>query len=267
MKAVAVVPWVTQLERDAFLGAWGLSKYSALPSFLHFQQDKHKDGCGATKNAGIGAAVDAGADVVVVLDGDCYPSEEAPTLEHLMQQHVVALTPQHVKLYDQVTAPASRGTPYYHENFHVLMPVAASMGFWTNVPDYCAVRQLALQEPMTFRRETVFGRYFPLCGMNLAFRPAEWFPWCQFIEVDRFDDIWMGWLFQKEAYRRGYCFNLAGPLVHHSRQSNVWRNLASEARFLEETETLWRKIALAPQTTYGDLLPLLPAGTRGLKIR
>jgi hypothetical protein len=155
-------------------------------------------------------------------------------------------------------------------NYCATLPVAASMGFWLNVPDYCAVRQLVLGEvdeedqSMHFIRDTVFQRYFPLCGMNVAFRPADWWPWCQFIHVSRFDDIWMGWLWQYEAYRRGYCFNLAGPLITHVRQSNVWRNLIDEARYLEQTETLWREIALTRDGRYASMLRLLPAGTEGL---
>jgi hypothetical protein len=95
--------------------------------------------------------------------------------------------------------------------------------------------------------------------MNLAFRPKEWAPWCSFINVPRFDDIWMGWLWQKEAYRRMACFNLNGPFVKHSRQSNVWQNLRDETKYLEASETLWRSIALCRSDSYDDLVKLLPS--------
>ena len=172
-----------------------------------------------------------------------------------------ALEPQPVALFETVTDPASRGTPYAPANLTATLPVAASMGFWTRVGDHCAVRQLAHGPiPMTFAPRAVYGRWFPLCGMNLAFRPALWDPWCRFVEVARFDDIWMGWLWQKEAYRRGYCFNLGGPLVQHSRQSNVWVNLRQEVDHLEASETLWRSIALHPSSDYRELRALLPVG-------
>lgn len=141
------------------------------------------------------------------------------------------------------------------------MPVAASMGFWTEIGDYCAPRQLTFgaTHPMEFRQTTVFARYFPLCGMNFAFRPAGWDPWYYHVEnVGRFDDIWMGWLWQHEAYRRGYCFNLNGPLVRHSRQSNVWKNLRDETLHLEESETLWKQIAVSRADSYEKLSSLLP---------
>ena len=141
----------------------------------------------------------------------------------------------------------------------MLLDVAASIGFWTEVGDYCAVRQLAHNaQPMSFVRQSIYGQYFPLCGMNLAFEPKKWMPWCQFIDVARYDDIWMGWLWQREAYRRGYCFNLSGPLIRHSRQSNVWKNLKAEAEYLEENETLWREIAEDSSDEYDTLRRLLP---------
>lgn len=263
-KAKVVVPWHRQEERDAFVEAWNLQK---VPALLHFQQDTSREGCGVTKNRGVQAAAASGAEIVVVLDGDCYPSDEAETLEQLVEEHVRALEPQPVEMFVSSTYPPARGTPYHNDATCLKMPVAASMGFWLQVPDYCGVRQLAFAaegSEMIFHREPVFQRYFPLCGMNVAFRPAEWWPWCQFINVSRFDDIWMGWLWQREAYRRWNCFNLNGPLITHSRQSNVWKNLIDEARYLEQTETLWRRIALNDADDYASLLSLLPAGREGL---
>lgn len=260
MNVKIVTAWVTEIEKNAFLSQWNVR---AIPSWLTLQHDANREGCGATKNKGILRAVDGGADVVIVLDGDCYPSDEAPSLETLIVKHVAALEAQPVALYERVTDPPSRGTPYLHDR--VTLPVAASMGFWVDVPDYCAVRQLAFENaPMTFSRHAIYQRYFPLCGMNVAFKPNEWWPWCQFIEVSRFDDIWMGWLWQKEAYRRGHCFNLNGPLITHARQSNVWKNLRDEALHLEATDKLWSEIALHPCDDYATLVKLLPAGIERL---
>lgn len=265
MKACVVVPWHNAVQREAFASAWGLEEYAACsevalraaPDWVVFQQDASRSGCGMTKNRGVDEAVRRGADVVVVLDDDCFPTSEALTLGDLIDGHLKALQPQQVSLFQAVTDPPSRGTPY--GAMTVTMPVAASMGFWTGVPDYCAARQLAFaSQPMTFERRPVYGRYFPLCGMNLAFRPSAWQPWCTFIDVPRFDDIWMGWLWQREAYRRGYCFNLAGPLVHHARQSDAYRNLRTEAAYLDANEHLWQQIATHDREDYASLRALLP---------
>lgn len=256
---IAVVPWVSEEQRALFCEAWGV-----MPDvpWVVFQPDPTRRGSGVTKNEGIDEAVRRGADVVVVLDDDCFPEPSATpsrTIRELMELHVAALKPQPVRLFEPVTEPWSRGTPYDEANHCAGLPVAASMGFWTNVGDHCAVRQLVHgPTPMRFLPRAIYGRWFPLCGMNLAFRPAEWDPWWRFIEVHRFDDIWQGWLWQKEAYRRGHCFNLAGPLVRHSRQSNVWTNLAQEAPHLAANETLWRRIAEHPSNDYDTLRALLP---------
>jgi hypothetical protein len=201
--------------------------------------------------------------VALKVSSCCYPTDEAPSLPELVRLHRASLEPQDAPLFEVVTSPPSRGTPY--SKLTMRMPVAASMGFWTHVGDYCAPRQLVYgaTHPMAFRRVIVSGRYFPLCGMNLAFRPREWEPWYRFIDVPRFDDIWMGWLWQREAYRRGACFNLAGPLVRHARQSDPWRNLAVESRHLARNETLWADIVSSPHADYESLVRLLPSDPGG----
>ena len=250
-----VVPWANPVQLDAFLQAWHVPR--PIPEWLVLQRDEHREGCGATKNKGVVKAVEMGASVVVVLDDDCFPDEVDSLVDHA-ERHARCLDGLHeVELFEVVTDPPSRGTPYGCRT--ALMPPAASMGFWTEIGDHCAVRQLATNgAAMSFCEKTVYQRWFPLCGMNLAFRPGQWDPWCRFIEVPRFDDIWMGWLWQREAYRRGHCFNLRGPMVRHSRQSNVWRNLQEEAVYLEANEVLWRTIATSPRSSYWDLRRLLP---------
>jgi hypothetical protein len=255
---LVVVPWHNPEQAAKFITAWRI-KFDD-PRVL-FQQDKTRAGCALTKNAGIRAAIARGAEVVIVLDDDCFPTPEmndADPLADLIAGHLAALKPQPVDMFEVVTNPPSRGTPYHSRT--ITMPVAASMGFWTHVGDYDACGQLVqgATRPMTFHRKAIHGRYFPLCGMNLAFRPRLWDPWWQFINVSRFDDIWQGWLWQKCAYANGHCFNLAGPIVHHSRQSNVWANLRDEALHLEANDTLWQKIATAQTWDYNELIELLP---------
>ena len=258
-----VVAWHNQEQISRFLNEWGVPLTGGLPDWLVLQQDTHREGCAVTKNKGVAKAMERGAEIVVVLDDDCFPDLNQPavcarTLPQLAEEHEEALQPQPFDMVLPVTSPPSRGTPYHERT--VKLSVAASMGFWTGVGDYDAPGQLVhgAEHPMDFHRRTIAFRYFSLCGMNLAFRPADWLPWCSFIDVPRFDDIWMGWLWMREAYRRGYCFNLAGPLVRHSRQSNVWRNLVDEAKHLERNETLWRDIATHPAADYASLRKLLP---------
>lgn len=250
---IIVTPWYREDLRDLFLSQWGLRGDEP---FIHLQHDHAHEGCAVTKNKGIKAAIEKGAEFVIVLDDDCYPIP-GQTVEDFMHAHMKALEPVEVDMIRLTTNPPSRGTPYLSRT--IRMPVAASMGFWVNVPDYDACSQL-VHGPVSrpeFIPGPVYGQYFPLCGMNLAFRPGTWMPWCQFIDVPRFDDIWMGWLWQKEAYRLGYCFNLSGPVISHSRASNVWKNLQEEVKFMEGNELLWRDIHFGTGG-YSDLRRLLP---------
>jgi hypothetical protein len=264
LEFAVVVPWVREEQRDAWLAAWGVRR---IPPWLLLQRDATRAGCGATKNAGVRRAMDLEAGVVVVLDDDCFPTIDflsadtmrplKDSLELFARAHVRCLEPARVRLFQVVTDPPSRGTPY--GDLTMRLPTAASLGFWEEIGDYCAVRQLATGAPeMRFKAEPAFWRWFPLSGMNVAFRPEAWFPWCQFIEVPRFDDIWMGWLWQREAYRRGHCFRLDGPRVRHARQSNVWQNLREEATHLQANETLWQDIIASPYGDYESLRALLP---------
>lgn len=262
MKYAVAVAWHNEQQRNAFLEAWGIR---VIPDWLVLQQDTAKEGGAKTKNKAMKEAIRRGAEYIINIDDDCFPTHEGRRLDSFCEDHVKALQPQSVKLYATVTTPASRGTPFLEENLCVTMEVAASMGFWTEIGDFCAPRQLAhgATHPMQFYQKPITDRYFPLCAMNYAFRAADWQPWCFLIEtVGRFDDIWMGYLWQKEAYRRGCCFNLAGPLVRHSRQSNVWKNLRNEAVLLEHNETIWKRIHASKATEYQALRRLLPTFSR-----
>jgi hypothetical protein len=249
MKTIVVVPWHNRTQLDVFIDEW---KVSFSDERILFQQDRDKSGCALTKNAGIRRAIDDGADILIVLDDDCFPTE-GQTLDSFIRDHNAALKPQPVEMFEVVTDPPSRGTPYF--NTTIEMPVAASMGFWTHIGDYDAPAQLVrgATTPMKFDTSPRFGRYFPLCGMNLAFRSTEW-PWCQFVNVPRFDDIWQGFLWQRKAYAAGRCFNLGGPLVRHSRQSNVWANLRDESQNLERNETIWQDVHAIPLTTHEEMI-------------
>ena len=253
-KVIVVVAWHNREQLARFKDAWKVDDGSD----VYFQQDTDRSGCASTKNRGIKNAVSIErADIVIVLDDDCYPVD-GMTMDQFVADHVRKLKEhQELSRFAVVTDPPSRGTPY---NLPTKMPVAAVMGFWKGIGDYDACAQLVrgATTPMRFLTQSITNEYFPLSGMNLCFRPKEWMPYCQFIDVPRFDDIWMGWIWQKEAYRRGCCFRLDGPLVQHARQSNVWQNLRDEAKHLEANESIWKDIAEHKSFEYDSLRALLP---------
>lgn len=247
-----VVPWHSREQIDKFLSAWGVD-CAKLPSWLLLVEDPTRTGCAATKNRGIAEAIARKFEYICIIDDDCYPKNFA-SLDSWARDHIEALQDVECPLFEVVTDPPSRGTPYFKRTMK--MRVAASMGFWHDIPDYDAPHQLCYHaKPMQFRPQLVFGKYFPLCGMNLAFRASEW-PWCQFIDVPRFDDIWGGFLWQRQAYAQNKCFNLNGPAVRHVRQSKVFQNLKIEAENLERNEELWQQIASGPLLPYEEMLSI-----------
>lgn len=251
MKYCVVIPWHNPDQLGKFLTAWGLNidvswDLKVCPNWLVLQQDKYKDGCAVTKNKGIAEAMKKSPEVVIILDDDCYPIVYPDRLvdsllEQFAESHLEALGPQSVQLYEPVTYPPSRGTPYFNRT--VAMPVAASMGFWTGSGDFDACAELMQErdrKEVHFKQEPMFWRFFPFSGMNCAFKTEFW-PHFEFIEnVGRFDDVFMGYKLQAEAYKRKHCIALNGPIVRHERQSKIWTNLRVEAEFMEENETWWQ---------------------------
>lgn len=251
MKFNVVAPWHNTFQRDLFLESWKINK---IPDWLVLQQDELKEGCARTKNKGIQTAIANGAEMIVVLDDDCFPLNDQ-TLESFVYEHQKALRPQEVEMFEVITNPQSRGTPFYNRT--IKMPVAAAMGYWESIPDFDAVHQLVHQNvQMEHKQKSMFGKYFAFSGMNFSFKIDQW-PWCQLINVERFDDIWMGLLWQKVAYSKGYCFNLSAPKVNHIRQSNVWKNLTAEVKYLEANETLWTTIHTKEINNYKDALSII----------
>jgi hypothetical protein len=261
-RAAIVTPWHIPEVRDAFLAGWGLNADRPLPEWLILEHDARKEGCAVTKNRGVRRAMDAGHEVVIVLDSDCvadFDLHNAPrTLEALMAAHLACLEPQEYPVFEVTTEPAARGVPYFNRT--IKLPVAASVGWWSGMPDRDAARQLieGVTAPMAYKKKVVYGRPTVLCGMNIAFRPAIWGEWATFLNVSRMDDIFMSWLWCKEAARRNHCFNLNGPTVRHSRQSNLWSSLRDEAKWLEFNEHAWSDIWMHPATDYATLRALIP---------
>lgn len=263
-KTAVVVPWHIPEVRDQFRVAWGLgvNEFNPTPDWLIMEHDANKEGCAVTKNRGVRRAMDAGYEVVCVLDSDCFPVTRMlagpETLEELMTAHLACLEPQEFPVFEVTTKPAARGVPYFNRT--IKLPVAASVGWWEGMPDRDAARQLieGATAPMEYQRRIIYGRPTMLCGMCIAFRPAEWRPWCDFINVSRMDDVFQSWLWCKEAKRRNACFNLCGPTIRHARQSQVFRSLVDEAKWLEFNETAWSDIWMHPSDDYDTLRALIP---------
>ena len=257
-RTLVCTPWHVLAVRDAFLDAW---KIKLDDPRLLLREDIGRIGCGAMKNLIIDEAIERGAETVVVLDSDCHPefSEEYSSLDEFIALHEEALEPVEIEDFlCSPTVPPARGIPYFNRS--LTLPVAASIGFWVGMPDRDAARQLAegVETPMEYDRRFCYMQPTMMCGMNLAFKPREWLPWCRFLPVSRMDDVFMSWLWSREIARRKHCINFGGPLVRHVRQSHVFNSLVDEVKWLEFNETIWKKIWEHPSDDYATLRALIP---------
>ena len=216
----------------------------------------------ACRSFGLLKALEGDADIIWTTDDDCYPEEahRGRFLEAL--QGAFAQPAQDTSWWNTIdgTGLEPRGYPYRIREQAV--PVMLHHGLWSNVPDLDGITQLAnpgFRLPPCSDREVVpYGRLFPMCIMNAAFRreaaPLMYMllmgkdghgdPW----GFDRFDDIWGGVLAKLAADRLGWAVTSGTPGVHHSRASDPHRNAALEAPGMAAHEDLWPYLRDVPLT-------------------
>jgi hypothetical protein len=191
-----------------------------------------------------------GADYIFTLDDDCFPVGGDYVRQHL--QNLEATPVWH----SSVPHLRVRGLPY--ANAGTLRNVYVSMGLWVGHPDVDAIQLLAHPSPGGERRDPVLDRglssrlmpgeqYFPLCGMNLAFRREAaclmYFPPMGLNSpYSRFDDIWAGLVLQRICRHLRYGIVCGQPVVEHRRASDPFTNLVKEAPGIRTNENLWQII-------------------------
>jgi hypothetical protein len=185
-------------------------------------------------------------DIIITLDDDCFPVDEDFIGKHFRKLSEPGVSNAWISTGESVKP---RGMPY--ENLSRVQECVINHGLWTNVPDWDAITQLAnKRNPQEFKPvEQVIprGMYFPMCGMNLAFKPLV-VPAMYFLLMgrdwpyDRFGDIWAGIFVKKICDHLGYCIKSGEPFVEHKRASNVWANLKKEMPGYEVNEILWAEV-------------------------
>lgn len=187
-----------------------------------------------------------GAEHVLTLDDDCFPSWSSGN--DLFGRHVWRMS-QHRRWISTVPLTRVRGLPY--DNPGVLPHVVASVGLWTGIPDLDARTQV--EEPVTDFQPPCGswvvprGQYVPVCGMNLCFRrdalPLFYFPLMgEGQPYRRFDDIWAGVIAKKICDHLGWSISVGEPFVEHRRASDPLVNLEKEAPGVAANETFWEVI-------------------------
>ena len=273
MKAAVVVPTVRYTQITKFLKAWEreFANHSiiviednpervfdlGLPNICHYSWKEIDSELGedswiiprrtdCIRSFGFLKAYQQGVDLTVSLDDDCLPVEPGFISKHWEMVGSTACSPAWTSTVDGVSP---RGVPYFATR-RVLRCIL-NHGLWQNVADYDAITQLhAARQPFNISlldQVIPRGAYFPMCGMNVAFRtqltPAMYFllmgrEW----PFDRFGDIWCGVFVKRICDHLGYAVRSGHPFVHHERASDVWANLRKEAPGYEANEMLWQVV-------------------------
>jgi reversibly glycosylated polypeptide/UDP-arabinopyranose mutase len=187
-------------------------------------------------------------DLVVTLDDDCLPTEcfASRTIGQAYREAMC-----YRRWQESIPGMRTRGIPYRD-----LGSVQSSlhMGLWSNVPDLDAIGELYTIgsgkssggfAPPGGRRIVNDRQFFPMCGMNLAFRreliPAMYFPLMgEGQRFGRFDDIWAGLIAQRICRHLRLPMSIGEPHIEHCRASDPFVNLKKEAPGIEAHEQLWR---------------------------
>lgn len=276
-----VIPTIRNLD---FLSSWGsefkscslivvednekkLSKVEN-KNFLSTNHYSHKDidfefkknsWIFSRKNAGIRSygfwkAYELGADIIITLDDDCYPSEEKFVQKHLDNLDF-KMPDEWVNTYPNPKWMFTRGIPYSNRN---KIDVAVSHGLWSGALDLDAKTEIKLPKLLNERflgptRNIIpFGYFYPMCSMNLAFKrevaPLMFFPmmgtrpdgssW----PYDRYDDIWAGIFSKKIMDHLGLGVISGSPYINHQKASKVEHNHAKEKAGMKINEYLWKQV-------------------------
>jgi reversibly glycosylated polypeptide/UDP-arabinopyranose mutase len=273
MRVIIVVPTIREKHIRDFLTAWQTELTSACilvvednptrtfdlgdyPNVTHYAWEdidrdlgqnswiipRHTD---CIRSYGIYKAYQERPDLIITLDDDCYP-ENSQT--NFIQQHWARIQSGGRDEAWCLTGEGviTRGVPYFVRSRQ--WPCVINHGLWTEVPDYDAPTQLLqIRNPREFvpiNQTIPVGKYFPMCGSNLAFRPQV-VPALYFLLMgpsypyDRFGDIWCGIVIKKICDHLGYAIKSGSPCVVHRRASNIWDNLRKEAPGMQMNEELW----------------------------
>ena len=177
-------------------------------------------------------------DTIITLDDDVKPIGD-PLGAHLM----ALKRPKPVSWLSTLLDDYPRGFPY---GVRKEAEVVLSHGVWYGVADWDAPTQLVRGNPSVrfYTGPIPKGVYFPMCGMNLAFKrkllPYVYYaPMGYRVGLDRFADIWLGITLKKIIDKKGWAVVSGYAPVYHKRASNVWTNLRKEVEGLELNETFW----------------------------
>lgn len=177
---------------------------------------------------------------IITLDDDETPIGDP------IQDHIDALNMKVPTSWLSTASDYMRGFPY---GVRTESPVMLSHGVWEGVYDWDAPSQLLKgNKKVEFYKGVIpKGIFFPMCGMNLAFR-REVLPYIYFAPVgqykgaERFDDIFAGLEIVKDFADFNYGIVSGYAKCNHLRASNVFTSLEKEAVGIRKLEEYWQGI-------------------------
>jgi reversibly glycosylated polypeptide / UDP-arabinopyranose mutase len=208
----------------------------------------------AVRNYGFILAAREKPDLIVTLDDDCYPCDTPGTpAQNFVEAHwrMLDMPGSDLPVLDTMFAAVLPVRPRGYPKVGRDVRTVVNHGLWNNVPDLDGETQLRNEGlRVTFPHHSVQvppGVLFPMCGMNLAFRPealplAYYLPMGQGQPYHRFADIWCGWILKKVCDHLGWAVRSGAPFVFHSRASNAARNADLESHGLPMNDRLWRLV-------------------------
>lgn len=176
-------------------------------------------------------------DIYITLDDDEVPNGDT------IQDHIDILNKKVPISWMSTASEYMRGFPY---KIRDEAEVVLSHGVWEGIADWDAPTQLVMgNRPVTFPKMPIpKGIFFPMCIMNLAFKPQV-LPWIfqppqgEVPKIWRFDDMWSGVMVKRAIDEHGWAAVTGYSRVTHQRMSNVWNNLKHEGTGLLLNETFW----------------------------
>lgn len=175
-------------------------------------------------------------EAIITLDDDETPFGDT------IRDHIEALQMRVPISWISTASEYMRGFPYEVRNE---AEVVLSHGIWKGVADWDAQTQLAKgNRPVSFYKGPIpKGVYYPMCGMNLAFK-RKLLPYIFFapraLGVDRFCDIFSGIVSKRIIDKNGWAAVSGYATINHARASNVLVNLKKEAFGIKLNETFWK---------------------------
>lgn len=211
----------------------------------------------AIKSYGFLKAYREGADAIWTLDDDCYPEDDRRGTYLDVIGDLLGSECLENSWWNTLgnTGMHPRGYPY--EVRRQRRPVMIHHGLWSGIPDLDGITALKhpdykLPASLLSEVKTVPQGFFPMCGMNLAFRremtPAMYFMLMgsdaseKRYPFDRFDDIWAGLFAKRICDHLGYAVLSGAPSIVHTKESDPQERVIREAPGIRAHEKLWQQI-------------------------